>query len=214
MDTPAMKRRLFSRSVRLQWLPKAVLFGATVMVLPTAGRAQEAAAPPAEAQARKGQDYVVGAGDVLQVFVWKEPELTKDVTVRIDGKITVPLVGEVQAAGRTPGQLTADLRSAMERFLAAPRVTVGILQPNSARFYVMGQVAKPGDFPLTGRLTVLQGLALAGGFREFAKTETIVILRQEGGSQTTIPVNYKRLEGGKEPSQNVELRPGDTILVP
>ena len=159
-------------------------------------------------------EYVIGSGDVLQVFVWKEPELSRDVTVRLDGKITVPLAGELLAAGRTPGQLATDLEGVLARFLTSPRVTLGVAVPNSARFYVIGHVVKAGEFPLTGPLTVLQGLALAGGFREFAKTDSIVIIRREEGNQRFLPVDYKRLEGGRDPSQNLVLSPGDTILVP
>lgn len=159
-------------------------------------------------------DYVIGPGDVLQIFVWKEPELTRDVTVRVDGKITVPLLGDLPASGRTPQQLGAELGKALGRFLSAPQVTLGIAQANSSRFYVMGQVNTPGVFPLAGRVTVLQGLALAGGLREFAKAENIQIVRQSQGVQSFIPINYKRLEDGRDITQNVLLRPGDTVLVP
>jgi polysaccharide biosynthesis/export protein len=159
-------------------------------------------------------DYQIGPGDLLQIFVWKEPDLTRDVSVRLDGRITVPLLGDVEAAGRSPQQLGEELAKSLARFLETPRVTVGVSQANSTRFYVVGLVGKPGDFPLSSRTTVLQGLALAGGFREFAKTENILIVRQEGTGQTVIPVNYKKLEDGKDISQNVLLRPGDTIVVP
>jgi polysaccharide export outer membrane protein len=111
----------------------------------------------------------------------------------------------------TPGQLADALAKGFERFVEVPRVTVSVDQANSARFYVIGQVGRSGDFPLAGRTTVLQGLALAGGFREFAKTESIVIVRQD---QTAIPVNYKRITDGRDLSQNIVLAPGDTIVVP
>jgi polysaccharide biosynthesis/export protein len=158
-------------------------------------------------------DYIVAPGDVLQVFVWKEGELSRDVTVRMDGKITVPLLGDVPASGQTPQQLAAELERSYARFLASPQVTVGVGQANS-RFYVLGQVARAGDFPLTGPMTVLQGLALAGGLREFAKGDKIVIVRHENGRDRFIPVNYKRLEDATDIAQNVVLRSGDTILVP
>ncbi len=159
-------------------------------------------------------DYLIGSGDVLQLFVWKETELTRELKVRLDGKITVPLLGDVEAAGRTPPQLGADLARRLGRFIEAPQVSVGVAQANSSRFYVIGTVNKPGDFPLTGRTSVLQGLALAGGFREFAKTDGIVIVRREAGGETVIPFSYKRLESGKDISQNIALKPGDTIVVP
>lgn len=159
-------------------------------------------------------DYQIGPGDVLQIFVWKEPELTKDVTVRLDGRVTVPLLGDTEAAGRTPQQLAEELAKSLGKFLESPRVTVGVNQANSTRFYVVGQVGKPGEFPLSGRTTVLQALALAGGFKDFAKTDSVIIIRQDRSGQNVIPVNYKKLEEGKDISQNVLLRPGDTIVVP
>jgi len=158
---------------------------------------------------------MIGAGDVLQVFVWKEPELTREAAVRVDGRITVPLLGDIQAAGRSPQQLGKELGRELGRFLEAPQVTVGVSQPNSSRFYVVGNVARAGQFPLGSRLTVLQALAIAGGFGEYAKTDSIVVIRDENGTQTVIPVNYKKLESGRDlASQNVALKPGDVIVVP
>lgn len=158
--------------------------------------------------------YLIGPGDVLNLYVWKEPELTREVTVRLDGRITLPLLGDVEASGRTPPELSADIGKALGRFLATPNVSVGVHRPVSTQFYVLGQVAKPGDYPLARQTTVLQALAIAGGFKEYAKTDDIVIIRQERGSQTLIPVNYKRLESGKDLSQNIPLQPGDTVVVP
>ena len=172
-------------------------------------RAQVDAAKPPSRAPEAG--YAIGASDVLQITVWKEPDLTRDVTVRIDGMITVPLLGDVQAAGRTPGQLAASLTQGLKQYIAAPRVTVGVGQTNSARFYVVGQVGKSGEFLMSGRTTVLQALALAGGFRDFAKTDSIVIVRRD---QTVVPVNYKRITDGRDLSQNVLLLPEDTIVVP
>ena len=172
------------------------------------------AAPPQAASRAPGPaktDYLIGPADVLQVTVWKEPDLTRDATVRFDGKITIPLIGDVAAAGQTPGQLAETIARGLARFLELPRVTVGVSQATSARFYVVGQVEKSGEFPLTGKTTVLQALALAGGFREFAKTDQVVIVRED---QSVVPVNYKRIADGRDVSQNVLLGPGDTIVVP
>ncbi|MFI5184317.1 MAG: polysaccharide biosynthesis/export family protein [Vicinamibacteria bacterium] len=155
--------------------------------------------------------YTIGPADVLQIVVWKEPDLSRDAIVRFDGMITVPLLGDVQAAGRTPAAVAESISKGLERFVQVPQVTVGVGQATSARFYVIGQVTKSGDFPLSGRTTVLQGLALAGGFKDFAKTENIVLIRRD---QTVTPVNYKRIADGKDASQNVVLSPGDTIVVP
>lgn len=191
----------------------AAFLGLAALVVAPAPAAAQPPAPSRSAEQVEG-DYVIGPGDVLQIFVWKEPDLTRDVTVRVDGKITVPLLGDLAAAGRTPQQLGTDLGKALGRFLSSPQVTLGVSQANSSRFYVMGQVNTPGVFPLAGRVTVLQGLALAGGLREFAKADGIQIIRQVTGTQTFIPVNYKKLEDGRDISQNILLRPGDTILVP
>lgn len=168
-------------------------------------------APPAARVSSAPPPYTIGAGDVLRIMVWKEPDLTLEATVRVDGMITVPLLGEVQAAGRSPSRVAESLAEGLGRFVEMPRVTVAVSQANSARFYVVGQVAKPGEFPLSSGTTVLHGLALAGGLKEFAKAESIVIVRHD---QTVVPVNYKRIAEGKDVSQNVALARGDTIVVP
>jgi polysaccharide export outer membrane protein len=176
--------------------------------------AQDAPRPVPEAPATPLLEYRIGPADVLQLFVWREPDLTRDITVRVDGKVTVPLLGDVDAAGRTPQELAEEISTRLARFLAAPQVTVGLAQANSARFHVLGQVVKPGDYAITRRTTVLQALALAGGFKEFAKTENIVIIRHGRDKQWAIPVNYKSMESAKDLSGNLVLEPGDTILVP
>jgi polysaccharide export outer membrane protein len=163
----------------------------------------DAPAPPA--------GYVIGLGDVLRITVWKEPDLTGEATVRPDGMITVPLLGDVPAAGRRPNELAAGLVADLQRYVESPRVTVSVIQATSARIYVVGQMLRPGEFPLAGRMTVLKALALAGGFKEFARPESIVIVRED---QTVIPFNYKRVADGKDVSQNVLLAAGDTIVVP
>jgi polysaccharide export outer membrane protein len=187
---------------------------AFALALAAGSLAEERAAPapptrPAAREAAPG--YVIGLADVLRITVWREPELTGDVTVRLDGMITVPLLGDVQAAGRVPNQLAATLVTEFQRFIENPRVTVTVTQATSARVYVVGQMMKPGEFPLSGRMTVLKALALAGGFKEFARPENIVIVRED---QTVLPFNYKRVAEGRDVSQNVTLAPGDTIVVP
>jgi polysaccharide export outer membrane protein len=161
--------------------------------------------------------YVIGPGDALQLFVWKEPDLTRDVTVRLDGKITVPLLGDVMAAGRTPEQLGLEIGAGLKRFVATPQVTLAVKETGAGRFYVVGRVARPGAYPLAGRTTVLQALALSGGLLEFAKADRILVIREEGGADTEGPVvvNFKKLEAGSEIARNnVALRPGDTVIVP
>ena len=149
------------------------------------------------------------------MFVWKEPDLTREVTVRIDGKISVALLGDVQAAGSTPGELAEELTRQLKRFIASPRRDRRRQPTAAARASSSsGRSARPGEFPMSGPTSLVQALAVAGGFRDYAKTDEIVILRQEGGASTFVPVNYKRLESGRDGSQNVLLRPGDTVLVP
>jgi polysaccharide export outer membrane protein len=184
-----------------------VLAASVLLFWPASARA--ATAPPPATDA-----YVIGSGDVLQVFVWKEPDLTRDVTVRLDGRITLPLLGDVVAAGRTPPELSAELGKQLARFVDAPMVTLGVAQATSARVYVLGQVAHPGTFALTGRTTVLQALALAGGLREFVKPDRILVIREEPGLRAPLVVNYKRLEAGSDITQNIVLKAGDTVLVP
>jgi polysaccharide biosynthesis/export protein len=173
--------------------------------------AQEERAQPTGAEAQQPLAYTIGPADVLQVSVWKEPELSREATVRLDGVVTIPLLGDIPAAGKTPTELADDISKKLAKFIEKPRVSVGIAQANSSRIYIIGQMVRSGEFPLSRRMTVLQGLALAGGFKEFAKTESIVIVRQD---LAVIPVNYKRIADGKDMSQNVALTAGDTIVVP
>jgi polysaccharide biosynthesis/export protein len=196
-------------------LPAVFIFGCA-LVFP-AVPAQSGGARPVDRSTSAGRPsdprpgYTIGVGDVLRVVVWKEPDLTVDATVRLDGMITMPLLGDVAAAGRGPGQLAAGLTAGLDQFVEKPRVTVTVVQATSARVYVVGQMMRPGEFPLSGGLTVLKALALAGGFKDFARPESIVIIRED---QSVIPFNYKRVADGKDASQNVVLAAGDTIVVP
>jgi polysaccharide biosynthesis/export protein len=170
--------------------------------------------PPRPVPPAEPAQYTVAPGDVLHLAVWKEPELTTDLVVRLDGRITVPLAGEVKAGGRTTDELTAEIRSKLRAFLEVPQVTLTVAQANSARFYVIGEVGTSGAFPLSGSITVAQALALAGGFREFAKREGIVIIRRRVDRQVAIPFNFKDIESGQKLEQNIFLEAGDTIVVP
>ena len=156
------------------------------------------------------ENYSIGPGDVLQIVVWKEAELTRDVVVRADGHITVPLLGDVAAARHSPAELAESISRGLGRFVNSPRVTVGVSQA-SARVYVIGQVGRSGEIPLNVPLTVVQALALAGGFREFARTDSILIVGRDSSARS---FNYKKFEVGRDFSQNVVLRAGDTIVVP
>jgi len=159
--------------------------------------------------------FVIGNDDLLAVNVWKEPDISRSIPVRSDGRISLPLVGEVQAAGRTPLKLEQEIAEKLKNYIAEPEVTVMVQQINSQRFNVLGQVNRPGTYVLTNSATVLDALAIAGGFRDFAKKKAIYVLRQNpDGTQTRLGFNYKEVIKGQNPAQNVKLQPRDTIVVP
>jgi polysaccharide export outer membrane protein len=170
--------------------------------------------PPSATKAHDNS-FVIGNDDHLTIDVWNEPEVTRSVPVRSDGKISLPLAGELQAAGRTPLQLENDIAAKLLNYITKPVVTVIVEQINSEKFNILGQVAKPGSYPLTAATTVLDAIAAANGFRDFAKQKGIYILRQNpGGGESRIPFNYKDVIKGKNPGQNINLQPNDTIVVP
>lgn len=158
--------------------------------------------------------YKIGAQDVLRIDVWREDQLTRTVPVRPDGKITLPLLNDVQAAGLAPMELAGVIRDELKRFITNPQVTVSISEINSRRIYVNGEVNKAGAYQLLPHMTVLQALSGSGGFSAFARIKSIYILRSENGKPVKIPFNYKQAISGKNPEQNIELEPGDTIVVP
>jgi polysaccharide export outer membrane protein len=161
------------------------------------------------------ETYVIGTDDVLSINVWKEPEVSRTVPVRSDGRISVPLAGEVQASGETPRQLEKDLATKLRSFISNPEVTVMVTEVKSQRFNILGQVSRPGTYPLTNASNVLDAIAMAGGFRDFAKEKSIYVLRQNpDGGESRLPFNYKEVIKGKNPAQNVKLQPRDTIVVP
>jgi len=159
-------------------------------------------------------DYVIGADDQLAIIFWREKDMSADVAVRPDGKISLPLLNDIQAAGLTPDQLRVSLTEAAGKFVEEPTVTVVVKAINSRRVFIIGQVGKPGPYPLTAPTTVLQFLALAGGMAEYAKSEEIQVMRTENGKTTNYKFNYKDVIKGKKLEQNVLLKPGDTIIVP
>jgi polysaccharide export outer membrane protein len=165
---------------------------------------------------KTGDDsFVIGPDDVLSINVWKEPDISRSVPVRSDGKITLPLVGELQAGGQTPGQLQKEIATRLQSFISEPEVTVMVQEIRSQRFNVLGQVSKPGSYLISNSARVLDAIALAGGFRDFAKKKSIYVLRAspEGG-QVRLPFNYAEVVKGKKSEQNVELKPHDTVVVP
>jgi len=179
--------------------------------------AQQPAAPPTAASGTRPHDdsYIIGNDDVLSINVWKEPEVSRTVPVRSDGKISLPLAGEVQASGQSPLQLEKELSAKLRNYISEPEVTVIVTEIKSQKFNILGQVARPGSYPLANSPTVLGAIALAGGFRDFAKQKSIYVLRQKpDGTEVRIPFNYKEVIKGKNPQQNVKLEPRDTIYVP
>jgi polysaccharide export outer membrane protein len=167
----------------------------------------------AEPSSVAGPSYVIGAEDVLHVSVWKEPDLTNTLPVRPDGKISMPLLNDVDAAGLTPMQLAAALQEKLKKYLADPRVTVVVTAINSQKVYLTGEVLHTGAINLSPNMTVLQALSSAG-FTQFANTKGIYVLRTENGKQEKLPVNYKQLLKSSDTSKNIVLKPGDTIVVP
>ena len=160
------------------------------------------------------EHYVIGPGDVLGVVFWREKELSGDVAVLPDGRITLPLINEIPAAGLTPEELRKKLVDAAKQYVTDPTATVVIRQVNSRRVFITGMVAKTGQYPLYQTTSVLQLIAMAGGLLEYAKSSNIVIIRSEQGHQVSYKFNYKEVSKQKNLAQNIELKPGDTVVVP
>ncbi len=158
-------------------------------------------------------DYVIGADDTLHVSVWKEPDISATLPVRPDGKISLPLLNDVPAAGLTPMELAASITVRLKKYIADPRVTVVVTAMNSRRIFVTGEVTHSGAMPLLPNMTVLQALSSAG-FTQFADPKRIYVLRTENGRQVKLPFNYKDVVKGKHPEENIKLQPGDTLVVP
>lgn len=167
----------------------------------------------ASPSSQAGPAYVIGPEDVLHISVWKEAELTATLPVRPDGKISLPLLNDVQAAGLTPIQLAESVTDKLKKYIADPRVTVVVTQINSKRIYMVGEVTHTGPMPMLPNMTVLQAVSSAG-LTQFANTKGIYVLRIENGKQQKMPVNYRKLVKGEQMEQNYLLQPGDTIVVP
>ena len=160
-------------------------------------------------------DYIIGAGDILEIVTWKEEDFTREeVLVRLDGKISFPLLNDVQAEGLTTVELKRVIETGLKDYVSNPEVTVHVRSPLSKRFYILGEVENTGEYPLVKHLTVLQAFALAGGFTEWASKKEIILHRRENGQDKTILINYKDIIGDQDFSQNVPIRAGDTIIVP
>jgi polysaccharide export outer membrane protein len=175
---------------------------------------QKAGTTAPQAAAANDAQYKIGAQDVLRIDVWKEPEISRTAPVRPDGRISLPLINDVQAAGLTATELAAVIADGLKKYITNPQVTVGVTEINSRRVYVTGEVTKPGAFALLPNMTVLQALSSSGGFSQFAKLKGIYVLRTEDGKQVKHPFNYKEVVSGEKPELNIQLQPGDVIVVP
>jgi polysaccharide export outer membrane protein len=159
-------------------------------------------------------NYIIGSEDVLYIHVWKEEHLSRTVPVRIDGKISIPLVDEIQAAGLTPLQLKELLMKRLKEFVDIPNISVMVMEANSFKVYISGQVRNPGVYRLRSETTLLQIIPMVGGFTEWANQKKILIIRKENGKEKRMTVNYKKIVKGDDPSSNIILKSGDTIIVP
>jgi polysaccharide export outer membrane protein len=213
------------------WNKFSIGFAVPLALACAAACGQEPAANPASAPAPAAADttapnsstgnkphdntFVIGADDVLSINVWKEPDVSRAIPVRSDGKISLPLAGEVVAAGLTPLQLEQSIADKLKNYITDPQVTVIVQQINSQKFNILGQVQKPGAYPLIATTTVVDAIAAAGGFRDFAKKKGIYILRKDAsGAETRLSFNYQDFIKGKNTSLNITIQPHDTIIVP
>ena len=204
-----------ARSIRLWMAFSLLIFVAPLYAQETASTKGALVQTPAPSKAAtEDPNYVIGAQDVLDVSVWKEPDFTRTVPVRPDGKISLPLLNDVQASGLTPSQLAAEVTKSLTKFVTSPQVTVIVTQINSQRVYLLGEVARPGAYTMLPEMTILQALSNAGGFSQYANSKKIYVLRDENGKQQKLFFNYKDVISGKRNEQNIKLKAGDTIVVP
>jgi polysaccharide export outer membrane protein len=188
-----------------------------VNLSPACAQTEKEALVKKQAQAEIVADsdqYIIGPEDVLYIHVWREEPLTRTVPVRMDGMISLPLIQEVKAEGFTPNQLKEVITERLKKFIENPIVTVMVMEANSFKVYISGQVRTPGVYRLRSETTLLQIIPMAGGFTDWANQKKILILRKEGGKERRILVNYKKLVKGDDPGSNVILKAGDTIIVP
>ena len=160
------------------------------------------------------RNYVIGTDDLLAVVYWRDKEMSTDARVRPDGRISIPLINEVMAAGLTPEELQKKITEESKRFMEDASITVVVREILSLRVFITGEVNKPGPYPITSTTTVMQLISMAGGLREYANAKNIMIMRKEGEKQTSFKFNYKEVAAGKNLKQNVDLKPGDTVVVP
>ena len=207
--TAAISLLSFSVSARTQGQGRKDIKSEGAKVL----AAGEVSTPPAKATT-DDPNYSIAPEDVLTIDVWKEPEISRTVPVRRDGKISLPLLNDLQAAGLTPTQLGAEIVEKLKATIVHPQVTVIVAQMSSLRVYILGQVTRAGAYPLVPDMTVMQALSIAGGFTPYANLKKIYVMRSENGASRIYPMNYKEVISGRKTQQNIPLKAGDTIVVP
>jgi len=207
--TAAMSLALFSISVRAQGQARKDIKTGSAQVLSAVN-----IKPEPQKAATDDPNYSIAPEDVLTIDVWKEPEISRTVPVRRDGKISLPLLNDVQAAGLSPTQLGSEIVEKLRTTIVHPQVTVIVAQMSGLRIYVLGQVTRGGAYPLVPDMTVMQALSIAGGFTPYANLKKIHVIRTENGTDKLFPVNYKEVSSGRKTEQNIHLKPGDTIVVP
>jgi len=195
------------------WMGMGLLAAGMAAQTADVTKVDKPAATATAPEASSDSDYVIGADDMLRISVWKEPDLSETLPVRPDGKISMPLLNDVPAAGLTPLQLKDSITEKLKKFIADPRVTVVVQTMASRRIFVSGEVVHTGPMVLLPHMTMLQALSQAG-FTQFANVKGIYLLRTENGKQVKLPFNYKDVIKGNHPEQNMLLKPGDTVVVP
>lgn len=186
-----------------------------ISILPIISIVWFAAIANAQQDGDQTEAYHIDRGDILEIVTWKEPDFSRaDILVRLDGKISFPLLSDIQAAGKTPIQLKKEIEAGLKEYVTAPNVTVTVQNAASQRFYILGEVLNTGEYPITKELTVLQAFALAGGFTEWASKKEIILFRREGTKEKVIEINYRDIVKDKDFSQNVKIEANDTIIVP
>lgn len=202
------------RHTRSRYYGACLAFIGALIAAIALGDIAHAANPPANSSTSGGGDYQIGPEDILDISVWREKDLQREVLVRPDGWLTFPLVGNVEAAGKTAQQLENEIRQRLRKFISDPVVTVTVKKIQGLKVFVMGRVGKPGEYMVGRYVDVLQALTLAGGLTPFAKEDKIKVLRKQGGKEIVIPFDYSEVKKGQRLEQNITLRSGDVIVVP
>lgn len=194
---------------------QSILAAVAVACLISCATGQPAGVRPVRPAPENGAAlYRIGIGDVLEIMTWKEPDFSREVFVRTDGMISFPLLDDIPAAGRTTLEVRDEIEEKLKEYISYPIVSVSVKVPNSQKFYISGQVLKPGEYPIMKQLTVVQALALAGGFTDWANKNDIILITKDGGEEHVIRIDYSAIEEGEGLDQNVIIKADDIIVVP